>query len=85
MNPILRVNDRFEDRHIGPRSHEISHMLTTVGASSIDELIHQTVPANIALKSPLTLPEPLTETEVLARLKTIAQKNIRKRSFIGMG
>ena len=39
MNPILRVNDRFEDRHIGPRSHEISHMLTTVGASSIDESI----------------------------------------------
>ena len=45
MNPILRVNDRFEDRHIGPRSHEISHMLSTVGASNIDELIHQTVPA----------------------------------------
>ena len=31
--------DKFSDRHIGPRSNEIDEMLKTAGANSLDELI----------------------------------------------
>jgi glycine dehydrogenase len=60
-------------------------MLHTVGADSLDQLVEQTIPAAIRLKSPLELPAPLTETEVLAKLKKIASNNTRYRSYIGMG
>ena len=48
-------HDRFVNRHLGPRAAEISEMLEFVGASSMEELIEQTVPANIRLKEPLKL------------------------------
>ena len=41
--------NQFAERHIGPRQNEVKQMLEAVGVSSIDELITQTVPANIRL------------------------------------
>ena len=34
----------FCDRHIGPREADINSILDTIGASSIQELIDQTIP-----------------------------------------
>ncbi len=48
----------FESRHIGPDAGQIQEMLQLIKASSVDELIAQTVPANIRLKKGLQLPAP---------------------------
>jgi glycine dehydrogenase len=77
--------DVFENRHHGRSNEDLSAMLTAVNASSVDELIDQTVPAQIRLPKPLTLPAPLTEIEMLAELKSIASMNESAKSYIGMG
>ena len=75
----------FLRRHIGPSARDIEQMLGVVGASSLDELISETVPADIRLGRELDLPRPRTEHEMLAELRKIAEKNVVYKSFIGMG
>jgi glycine dehydrogenase len=77
--------DTFAPRHIGPRGADIAAMLKEVGATSLDALIDEAIPASIRLKGPLNLPEAESESTYLARLKTIAKKNKVFRSFIGLG
>src|SRR5678815_538381 len=77
--------DTFAHRHIGPRGDDLTAMLKEVGASSLDTLIDEAIPASIRLKAPLNLPEGESESTYLARLKTIATKNKVFRSFIGLG
>jgi glycine dehydrogenase len=77
--------DTFAPRHIGPRGEDVAAMLKEVGASSLDTLIDEAIPASIRLKAPLSLPEGESESTYLARLKTIAKKNKVFRSFIGLG
>jgi glycine dehydrogenase len=77
--------EAFETRHNGSGSDEIAAMLPVVGADSLDQLIEQTVPANIRLTKPLYVPAPLTEAEFLARFKAMASQNHIWRSYIGMG
>ena len=60
-------------------------MLKEVGASSLDQLIDQVIPASIRLKAPLALPEAESESEYLGRLKAVAANNKVFRSFIGLG
>ncbi len=77
--------DVFESRHIGPSTDEINYMSKLCGANSVDELIDQTVPANIRLKNKLQLDEPLSEFEFVKHLNSIAAKNKVFKSYIGMG
>ncbi len=77
--------DNFVTRHNGPRENDVQEMLKTIGVKTVDELINQTVPADIRLKAPLALDAPVSEYEYLVRTKAIAQKNKPFRSFIGMG
>ena len=77
--------DTFAPRHIGPRGDDVAAMLKEVGASSLDALIDEAIPASIRLKAPLNLPEGESESAYLARLRTIATKNKVFRSFIGLG
>ncbi len=44
--------EKFQNRHIAPNDADTAEMLKTVGAGSLDELIAQTIPANIRLKKP---------------------------------
>ena len=81
----LEQRDEFVARHIGPDAAETAAMLAAVGAASLDELIGQTVPAAIRLQQPLPLAGPLREHEALAKLKSIAAKNVVKKSLIGLG
>ena len=37
----------FENRHIGANQDDIKKMLNTIGLSSVDELINQTIPNSI--------------------------------------
>ena len=75
----------FVDRHNGPRQSQIKQMLDVIGVSSVDELIKQTIPADILLSEPLKLDEHVSEHAYLARLKEIASKNRKFRSMIGLG
>ena len=75
----------FLYRHLGPRPHELDDMAKQAGASSLDELIDKTIPAEIRLQKPLELPEGLTEHEYLNRLRQIARKNRICKTYIGMG
>ena len=78
-------HDSFQLRHIGPRREEISSMLETIGVSSIDQLIDETVPKSIRLKAPLKLPEGVTEFEFLEYTKETGAKNKLFHNFIGQG
>jgi glycine dehydrogenase len=81
LNPI----DDFAPRHIGPSPEDTKAMLDAVGVASLDALIDEAIPASIRLSAPLDLPAAETESQYLARLKTIARKNKVLRSFIGLG
>ena len=76
---------KFSYRHIGPSASETQEMLKIVGVSSVDELIEQTVPASIRLKSPLKTGQPMTEAEYLYHIHGLSEKNKIFRSFIGLG
>ncbi|MDR1529584.1 MAG: aminomethyl-transferring glycine dehydrogenase [Burkholderiales bacterium] len=75
----------FVHRHVGTSSREQHEMLAAVGVASLAELIESSLPSNIRLRSPITLPQAKTEEEALAQLKAIADKNVLKKSFIGQG
>ncbi|OYU17150.1 MAG: glycine dehydrogenase (aminomethyl-transferring) [Rhodobacteraceae bacterium PARR1] len=71
-------------RHIGPSPAEMAEMLTAVGVQTLDELIDQTVPASIRQSQPLTW-APLSEHDLLARMRAVAAKNRVMTSLIGQG
>ncbi|MCS6974491.1 MAG: aminomethyl-transferring glycine dehydrogenase [Cyclobacteriaceae bacterium] len=78
-------SEKFETRHIGPDARQIEEMLKTVNASSLSELIDQTVPANIRLQKSLNLPPAKSETQFLNDFRKLASQNKIFRSYIGMG
>lgn len=75
----------FVDRHIGPRGDELDQLLSAVGVSSLAELVDQAVPAGIRQEQELDLPPALTETQVLAELRRIADQNDPGTPMIGQG
>jgi glycine dehydrogenase len=81
----LRNANTFIARHIGPNEAETKEMLRTIGVASLDELIEETVPADIRRKSPLNLPEGVSEHQYLQELREIAAQNKVFKSYIGLG
>ncbi len=71
-------------RHIGPTPAEMQEMLAAIGASSLDALIEETVPAAIRQKDPLPW-EPFTEHKLLEKMNCIARENKVMTSLIGQG
>ena len=72
-------------RHIGPSPEEMADMLGTLGVSSLDELIDQTVPASIRQKKPLDFGKPKSERELMHHMRVTAAKNKVLVSLIGQG
>ncbi|WP_086946932.1 aminomethyl-transferring glycine dehydrogenase [Sphingobacterium sp. JB170] len=77
--------EKFQDRHNGPRARETQEMLAYLGVGTVDELIEQTVPSQIRLKQPMGVPVALSEKAYLAKVKQIADKNKVFKSYIGQG
>ena len=77
--------DLFALRHIGPRISNYEAMLKTIGASSIDQLIIETVPDNIRLQNSLNLDAAMSEQEYLQHIHDMASKNKVFKSYIGLG
>src|SRR6266446_3426680 len=82
---ICQSGSDFARRHIGPNEEEVRAMLHKISFESLDDLIDATIPKNIRLDRQLKLPEAKSETEALAELRAIANKNKIARSFIGAG
>ena len=75
----------FAARHIGPTEDDIAKMLAVVGYGSLDELTATAVPEAIAALEGLALPAGLSEPEVLAELRDLADRNTVMVSMIGTG
>ena len=75
----------FERRHIGPSPREVEAMLETVGVTSLENLIAETVPGSIRQASPLEFGDALSETAAIARMRQIASRNQVFTSLIGTG
>ena len=57
--------DEFSLRHIGPNESDIKKMLSSLDVESIEELLTQTIPQEIRLNSPLSLPKGISENKFL--------------------
>ncbi|NBM17300.1 aminomethyl-transferring glycine dehydrogenase [Streptomyces sp. GC420] len=75
----------FEQRHIGPDNEAQAKMLAQVGYGSLDELTAAAVPDVIKNTEALGLPEARTEAEVLAELRSLADRNQVLAPMIGLG
>lgn len=83
INPTY--SEKFESRHNAPDQKQIAEMLKVVKAKSVDEVIDQTIPANIRLKKKLNLPAAQSEFEFLNNFKKLISKNKIYKSYIGTG
>jgi len=88
LQDALQTNDEFISRHIGPSPDEQDSMLRVLGFKSRDDLIQSVVPPSIRENQTLPLAEftqALSEVEALNQLKSIANKNLVYKSWIGQG
>src|SRR5487761_2073671 len=81
----MNNTEQFVNRHNGPSAQDVQAMLKKIDAPSLDALIDQTVPASIRLKSPLNLPEGMSEYAFLQHLRGISKKNKLFKTYIGLG
>jgi len=77
--------DAFALRHIGPNKNDLQYILKTIDVDSIDQLISETIPSNIRLKSDLNLDPAMTEYEFANHIKKLGDKNKMFKSYIGLG
>jgi glycine dehydrogenase len=79
------AHNEFAGRHIGPSSADVMKMLDMIGATSIGELIEQTVPSAIRQRVPLDLGPAMSEAQVLEKLRSVGSRNKVMSSLIGQG
>jgi glycine dehydrogenase len=86
--------DTFTRRHIGPDPDSTEQMLKALDppVKSLDEFVKQVLPGDILSSADLEIDaaraggeEGFTESQLLARLRTIASQNTVMRSYIGCG
>ncbi|MEO6443593.1 MAG: aminomethyl-transferring glycine dehydrogenase [Gemmatimonadaceae bacterium] len=78
-------SDSFVRRHIGPSGAEVDAMLDALGHETLEHLMDSTIPAPIRLGRVLDIGPGRTEHDVLAELRSIADKNEVFRSYLGLG
>ncbi len=77
--------ENFSRRHIGPSTSELKNMLETIGVNSIEDLLSQTIPDKIRLKSDLNIPDAISEMEFLKEIKKFSSLNKNFKTYIGLG
>ena len=92
MNPPLRsltspafTPDEFASRHLGLSDRDRAHMLSVIGAESVESLLESTIPSSIRLRTLLALDTPLAEHDVLTELRSRFSRDVKRTSFIGQG
>ncbi len=77
--------ENFTRRHIGPNSSELNKILGTIGVTSVEQLLEQTIPEKIRLKNDLNIPEGISEMEFLKEIKKLSSLNQKFKTYIGLG
>ena len=77
--------ENFTRRHIGPNSSELNKILSTIGVTSVEQLLDQTIPEKIRLKNDLNIPEGISEMEFLKEIKKLSSLNQKFKTYIGLG
>ena len=77
--------ENFTRRHIGPNSSELNKILSTIGVTSVEQLLEQTIPERIRLKNDLNIPEGISEMEFLKEIKKLSSLNQKFKTYIGLG
>ena len=77
--------DAFVNRHIGPNEEEIQFMLNKIGSDSIDQLLEETIPPAIRLKSPLPIEKGISEYAFSKHIHQLGKENERFDTYIGLG
>jgi len=77
--------ENFSRRHIGPSTSELNDMLKIIGVKSIEDLLSQTIPEKIRLKSDLDIPDAISEMEFLKEIKKFSTLNRNFKTYIGLG
>ena len=77
--------ENFSRRHIGPSTSELKNMLETIGVNSIEDLLSQTIPDKIRLKTDLKIPDAISEMEFLKEIKKFSSLNKNFKTYIGLG
>ncbi|MEL6800191.1 MAG: aminomethyl-transferring glycine dehydrogenase [Pseudomonadota bacterium] len=72
-------------RHIGPSPEEMEEMFDALGVGDLGQLIDETIPAEIRQETPLDFGKPLSERELIWRMRQVAQKNTIFTTMIGQG
>ncbi|PIB36299.1 glycine dehydrogenase (aminomethyl-transferring) [Reichenbachiella sp. 5M10] len=85
MTANLNERTHFQNRHNGPSLTDVEEMIQTIGVSSLEQLIDETIPQNIRRKEKLDLPPALDEFSYFHSMKETAAQNKVFKSFIGMG
>mmetsp|Transcript_18295 Transcript_18295/g.55033 ORF Transcript_18295/g.55033 Transcript_18295/m.55033 type:complete len:1040 (-) Transcript_18295:2548-5667(-) len=83
----LQPSDVFAPRHNSAGKAEVAMMVEKCGFKSMDELIDATVPSSIR-REPMQLGQynkGFTESGILKKLRSLADKNKVLKSYIGMG
>src|SRR5262249_14477241 len=75
----------FARRHIGPQADDVKRMLRAVGASNLEQLINEAIPADIRQTEPLDLGPALSEPQLLTKMRSVASRNRAMISLIGQG
>jgi glycine cleavage system P protein (glycine dehydrogenase) len=76
---------QFRHRHLGPSSDDVRRMLEVIGTPTLDTLIDETIPGNIRQAWPLDLGRPLSESQLLAKMRDVASRNRPMIALIGQG
>ncbi len=72
-------------RHIGPSPSEMHDMLGILKCDTLDNLISETLPKSIRQTDALNFGKPLSERELLYKMRVTAAKNTVLTSLIGQG
>ena len=82
---LKKMNDMLKHRHIGLSEKDQAMMLEKIGVNTLEDLINQTIPADIRLHNSLELPEALSERQYANHIAALGRKNKVFASYIGQG
>ena len=77
--------DNFVRRHIGPAPLDVEAMLKELGYNNLSSFSDTIIPSSIGASDSLSLPEALSESEAIMKLKSLASENKLFKNYLGHG
>ena len=77
--------DNFVRRHIGPAPLDVETMLKKLGYNNLSSFSDTIIPSSIGNSNLLSVPEALSESEAIVKLKSLASENKLFKNYLGHG